>query len=331
MKLKFPLVLTTLFAFLIGIILICPMIGQTFTPWSLIFSADTNDLGREILLKTRIPRMLLGILVGASLAVSGAVFQSVFRNALATPFTLGTASGGSFGAVIAIKLGLDFNAYGFSSVTLMAFAGSFISLLIVYWLSRHRGGITTSTMLLAGVTIGFFFNALSMFTHYMMDYTQSYRVVIWTMGSLDITDYAAIVRIAPVIVISLAGSMFLGRNLNQLCLGEDIARTRGVDVEKTKRSAFILTSLMIGASVSVAGPIGFVGLIVPHALRLVIGADYRLLLPASMLAGSAFLVACDTVARLVILPSELPVGVVTALIGGPFFLWLLLRKSPENF
>jgi iron complex transport system permease protein len=331
MNFSIKLIIAVLIVGLVTVILICPTLGQTYTPWTLLFSSDSNELGREILIKTRIPRMLLGMLVGASLAVSGAVFQSIFRNALATPFTLGTASGGSFGAVIAIKMGLDFNAYGFSSVTLMAFAGSFLSLLLVYWLSRHRGGITTSTMLLAGVTVGFFFNALGMFVHYMMDYTQSYRVVIWTMGSLDITDYSAIVRIAPLILASLAGTLFLGKNLNQLCLGEDIARTRGVNVERSKKAAFLLTSLMIGASVSVAGPIGFVGLIVPHALRLVIGADYRILLPASMLAGSAFLVASDTVARLVILPSELPVGVVTSLVGGPFFLWLLLRKSPESF
>lgn len=320
-----PVVLTS-----IGILLICPMLGSSFAGWDLLFRPD-GDVMREIFIRTRLPRLFLAFLVGAALECSGAAYQSVFRNALATPFTLGTASGGAFGAILAIKLGLTFSVAGFSAVTLFAFLGSLLSLIIVYLLGRHRGGVTTSTMLLSGVTTGFFFSAMTMFVHYLMDPTQSYRVVIWTMGGLDITEYGPILRIAPIILVCLVGLFTLGRSFNQICMGDEIAQSRGVNVWRSKNLTFILTSVLVGASVSVAGPIVFVGLIIPHAFRLILGSDYRLLLPVTALGGGAFLVLCDTIARLVLNPVELPVGVITALLGGPFFLFLLLRKSPEEF
>jgi len=328
---RHPMRALMLFAGLaISAIVICPMIGSEWISWKVLFSAGSS-MDHEIFLRVRLPRMFLALLVGATLGVSGAVFQSLFRNALASPFTLGTASGGTFGAVCAIKFGLDFSVFGFSSVTIAAFLGSLIAIAIVYRIGRQRGGITTSTMLLAGVITGFFFSALTMFLHFMMDFSQSRQTVVWTMGSLAITEYAALVKIAPFILVSQAVVLSMARSYNQLCLGEEMARTRGVHVERVKTASFVVTSIMIGAAVSVAGPIGFVGLIVPHTLRLILGADYRLLLPASLLGGGAFLVVCDTIARVVVAPSELPVGVITALLGGPFFIFLLLKKSPESF
>jgi iron complex transport system permease protein len=321
----------TLFALLLLAVAVCPMVGPTFTGWHLLFSGEADSIGRVILVKTRIPRLLLSILVGSALACSGAVFQSVFRNALATPFTLGTASGGAFGAVLAIKFGFDMSFLGFSSLMVSAFLGALTSIVIVYILGRHRGGLTTSTMLLAGVTIGFFFTAMTMFFHYIMDYTQSHRMLLWTMGSLDITEYSAILKIGPVVLACLSVLVVMGRHFNQICLGEEMARSRGVNVERVKKASFLLTSLMIGAAVSVSGPIGFVGLIVPHILRLIIGGDYRVLLPSCILGGGAFLLVCDTLARTVISPAEVPVGVITAMVGGPFFLFLLVRKTAENF
>lgn len=319
-----------LFLGLILIIIISPMIGMEFLGWDILF-APKGDILREVFIKTRIPRMLLSLLVGASLATSGAVFQSIFRNSLATPFTLGTASGGAFGAVLAISFNFDISIMGFSTITVAAFGGSMLSLFIVYILGKHRGGITTSTMLLAGVTVGFFFSALTMFFHYIMDYTQSHRMLLWTMGSLDITSYEPLLKIAPFIIFALFMVIRMGREYNQICLGEEAAKTRGVNTEKLKKKSFLLISIMIGASVSIAGPIGFVGLIVPHVMRLIIGSDYRVLLPASLLGGGAFLIICDTLARVLIAPAEIPVGVITAMIGGPFFLFLLVRKSAENF
>jgi len=155
-------------------------------------------------------------------------------------------------------------------------------------------------------------------------------MLVWTMGSLEITEYGPILKIAPFILISLILIVRKGREYNQLCLGEELASTRGVSVEKLKRSSFILTSLMVGSAVSLTGPIGFVGLMVPHMLRMMVGGDYRILLPASIVGGGVFLAVCDTLARLLIAPSEIPVGVITALLGGPFFIFLLLRKSAES-
>jgi len=321
--------LLMLLVFLCAVLFLCPMIGHSFIPWSALFSGPGVE--HDIFVKTRLPRLLLAVLVGSALACSGAVFQSVFRNALATPYTLGTASGGTFGAVLVVFFGLDFSFSGFSTVTVAAFLGALLSVSVVYALGRHRGGLTTSTMLLAGVTIGFFFSALTMFFHYLMDYTQSHRMLVWTMGSLEITEYGSIAKIAPFILVSLFFIVRMGRDYNQLCLGEDIARTRGVETERVKKTSFVLTSVMVGAAVSVTGPIGFVGLIVPHMLRMTIGPDYRVLLPASVLSGGAFLALCDTLARVLIAPSEMPVGVITAMLGGPFFIFLLLRRTAENF
>jgi len=323
--------LLIIFIVLSAVIIICPMLGGIFTGWNLLFNTNSNDIAREVFIRTRLPRLLLALVAGAALECSGAVYQSVFRNSLATPFTLGTASGGAFGAVLAIKLGFDFSVLGFSSVTVSAFLGSLLSLSIVYLLGRHRGGVTTSTMLLSGVTVGFFFSAITMFLHYIMDPSQSYRVVQWTMGSLDITEYGPILRIAPVVLICLFVLFTMGGQYNQLCLGDEIARSRGVQVERVKNLSFLVTSILVGASVSVAGPIVFVGLIIPHTLRLLIGSDYRILLPATALGGGGFLVLCDTIARLAISPAEIPVGVITAMLGGPFFLFILLRKTPEEF
>jgi len=323
--------LIILFAVLAVVVLACPTIGTIFTGWNLLFDRNGGGVAREIFLRTRLPRLFLALIVGAALECSGAVYQSIFRNSLATPFTLGTASGGAFGAVLAIKFGFDFTVLGISSVTAAAFAGSLLSLFIVYLLGRHRGGVTTSTMLLSGVTVGFFFSAMTMFVHYIMDPSQSYRVVLWTMGSLDITEYGPIFRIAPVAALCLAGLFAMGRQYNQLCLGDEIARSRGVRVERVKNLSFLLTSVLVGAAVSVAGPIAFVGLIIPHIFRMIIGSDYRILLPVTAVGGGAFLALCDTIARIAISPAEIPVGVITAMLGGPFFLFLLLRKSPEDF
>lgn len=323
------LILLILFLFLI--LLSCPMIGHSFISWKVLLPGHPHGVDYEIFVKTRLPRLFLSILVGAALACSGAVFQSVFRNALATPYTLGTASGGTFGAVLVVFFGLDFSFFGFSTVTVAAFLGALLSVTVVYALGRHRGGVTTSTMLLAGVTMGFFFSALTMFFHYLLDYNQSHRMLVWTMGSLEITEYGSVLKIAPFILVSLFFILRMGRDYNQLCLGEAMAGTRGVEVERVKKMSFVLTSVMVGAAVSITGPIGFVGLIVPHMLRMTIGSDYRILLPACVLSGGAFLALCDTLARVLIAPAEMPVGVITAMLGGPFFIFLLLKRSAENF
>ncbi|MFH1760978.1 MAG: iron ABC transporter permease [bacterium] len=318
------LILTTFGLTSLVILAVCPVIGSHNVTWKDLFAEPS--ISREIFVKTRLPRVMLAMVVGSALACAGAVFQSLFRNALASPFTLGTASGGSLGAVLAIKAGLDITLFGFSLVSLGAFIGSLTAVAVVYSLSRSSRGITTSTMLLSGVTVGFFFSAIVMFIHYMSDFAESRAILVWTMGSLSILDYRTILRIFPLVFIPQLIFIFMARNLNQMCMGEELAASRGVNIERTKIWSFFLASLMIGASVSVAGPIGFVGLIVPHIIRLLTGNDYRVLIPCCIFGGGSFLAICDTIARILISPAEIPVGVITAMLGGPFFLWLLLRK-----
>ena len=258
------------------------------------------------------------------LAAAGVVFQGLLRNPLATPYTLGVSAGASLGAMIAITFGATWPVGG---VAIASLAGAMIAVFVVYLLStaRHRG-ISTTVLLLAGVTLNAFFSALILFVQYLSDYAQTFRALRWLMGDLDVASYSPIVAALPLVAIAFAGFVWLARPLNLLSLGADAAASRGVDVERAQRVAFFSASLATGAAVSVGGPIGFVGIIVPHLVRLLVGADHRLVLPAATFFGAAFLVGCDAIARTVLAPLELPVGIITAIIGGPFFLWLLLRQ-----
>jgi iron complex transport system permease protein len=207
-------------------------------------------------------------------------------------------------------------------------AGALVAVLIVYSLAsaRHHG-LSTTVLLLAGVTLNAFFSALILFVQYLSDYAQTFRALRWLMGDLDVASYTPILAAAPLAAIAFGGFVWVARPLNVLSLGADAALSRGVDVERAQRVAFFSASLATGAAVSVGGPIGFIGIIVPHLVRLVVGADHRIVLPASACVGAAFLVGCDAVARTVLAPLELPVGIITAVIGGPFFLWILIRRT----
>ena len=214
-----------------------------------------------------------------------------------------------------------------SAVPAAAFAGSLVAVAIVYALAqaRHRG-LSTTVLLLAGVTMNAFFSAMILFVQYFASFADTYRTLRWLMGDLDVSSYQPLVAALPTAIVSFAVFAWLARPLNLLALGPDSAESRGLDVTRAQRAAFLSASLATGAAVSIGGPIGFIGIIVPHLVRLLVGPDHRLVLPASALFGGAFLVACDVVARTILAPVELPVGIITALIGGPFFLWLLIRK-----
>ena len=203
-----------------------------------------------------------------------------------------------------------------------------IAVAIVYFLAqaRHRG-LSTNVLLLAGVTMNAFFSALILFVQYFADFAETFRILRWLMGDLDISSYQPLLAALPLVIVSFAVFGWLARPLNLLSLGPDAAESRGLDVTRAQRAAFFSASLATGAAVSVGGPVGFIGIIVPHLVRLLVGADHRIVLPASALFGAAFLIACDALARTVMSPLELPVGVITALIGGPFFLWLLVRQG----
>jgi iron complex transport system permease protein len=272
--------------------------------------------------QVRLPRILTGMLVGAALAVAGAVMQGIFRNPLADPGILGVSAGGSFGAVLAFVTGLALT--GLWVVPLFAFAGAMIASVIVYLLSLERGRTNIMSLLLAGIALNAFLSALiSLMVLMAEDYTETLSILQWLVGGLSGRGW----RHFYVIVLPISLSILLiyrySRDLNLFLLGEETAQGLGTNVPRTRFILLALTSLIAGVAVSMVGPIGFVGLVVPHVLRLVIGPDYRVLLPASALGGAVFLTLADTFARLVIASQEIPVGVITGVIGGPFFLYLL--------
>ena len=308
-----------------------PTVGSTDISLSKAFDRSIpwdQNVDAQIFFVARLPRVLSGAIVGASLASAGVVLQAMLRNPLATPFTLGVSAGAALGAMIAIAIGLDLGATGVSSVPIASFAGSLVAIAIVYFLaSSQKRGLSTNVLLLAGVTLNSFFSALILFVQYMADFTQSFRAVRWLMGDLDVGSYSPILAATPFIVAAFAVFAILPRTLNLLTMGEDVAAARGVEVIRAQRWAFLSASLATGAAVSLGGPIGFIGIVVPHLVRLMVGSDHRIVLPAATLFGAAFTVLCDLTARTIMAPMELPVGIITALIGGPFFLWLLVKKS----
>ena len=308
-----------------------PTVGSTDISLSKAFDRSIpwdQNVDAQIFFVARLPRVLSGAIVGASLASAGVVLQAMLRNPLATPFTLGVSAGAALGAMIAIAIGLDLGAMGVSSVPIASFAGSLVAIAIVYFLaSSQKRGLSTNVLLLAGVTLNSFFSALILFVQYMADFTQSFRAVRWLMGDLDVGSYSPILAATPFIVAAFAVFAILPRTLNLLTMGENVAAARGVEVIRAQRWAFLSASLATGAAVSLGGPIGFIGIVVPHLVRLMVGSDHRIVLPAATLFGAAFTVLCDLTARTIMAPMELPVGIITALIGGPFFLWLLVKKS----
>jgi iron complex transport system permease protein len=283
-----------------------------------------------ILLEIRLPRIALGALVGAALAVAGASFQGLFRNPLADPYLLGVASGAGLGAVLAFVLPFPAVLYGVGIVQGMAFLGAAVAVAVVFALSRVGRTVPTATLILAGVALG---SMLSAGTAYLM-YRFGDRLVViygWLIGGFNVATWGQVRLVAPGVLLSAVVITLGGRMLNVLQLGEESAAALGVPVERVKLALVLAATLATAAAVSAAGLIGFVGLIVPHAVRLLVGPDYRRLVPLSALGGAAFLVAADALARALPGPTELPVGVVTAGCGAPFFLYLLRRQKRAIF
>jgi iron complex transport system permease protein len=329
MKIRKQIVLLILIFLAVIVFIIAPFWGIESLSLKSIFQLD-DQVKSDILWKIRLPRVIAAFLAGAALAISGMTFQAMFRNPLATPFTLGVSSGAAFGAAIYIKLGVIFSILGVSGQSLSAFIGAILSVLLVYGISQIKKGFTTATMLIAGVAINFFFSSLILFIQYLSDFANSFRIIRWLMGGFEIVGFRPVFTLLPFVLFGSAVLFLLTHELNLFTLGEDIALSRGMDVKKIKALLFFATSLMIGGIVSVCGPSGFIGMMAPHICRLLIGAEHRLLTPASFVFGGAFLVFCDTLSRTLIAPAEIPVGVITALLGGPFFLWLLLSGSSDK-
>lgn len=305
-----------------------PLLGSHALDLGKVLEAGTPEA--TILWQLRLPRVLLALLAGGALAVAGASFQTLFRNGLAEPYTLGVAGGAALGAVLALHLsGGEAGAGGPAGFLLVAgasFAGALGATGLVVGLALRPRGIETGTLLLAGIAVSFSCSALILFLQYLSDPTRTYRIVRWMMGGLAVSGYGDVLWLAPWALAGSALLLALRWDLNLLLTGEELAASRGVDLTRVRLLVLGAASLMVGALVAVTGPIGFVGLIVPHMLRRWTGADHLFLTPACLLGGGAFLALCDLAARTVMAPAELPVGVLTALLGGPFFLWLLLVR-----
>jgi iron complex transport system permease protein len=294
--------------------------------------ADAALLLRDqiVITEVRMPRAVLGFLVGAALAVSGAVMQGLFRNPLADPGILGVSSGASLGAVGTIVLGTTFLAplttiFGIFSLPLMAFLGSLLVTYILYRLGTRDGETQIATMLIAGIAIAALAMALTGLLIYMADDRQLRDINFWSLGSLAGSTWQKTGIAAVVILPALVTVPFLARGLNAFTLGEAAAFHMGIPVERFKRIAIVMVAAATGVSVSLSGGIGFVGMIVPHLVRIAVGPDHRFLLPASALLGGCLLLAADMIARIIVAPAELPIGILTAILGAPFFLWILLK------
>lgn len=286
---------------------------------------------RVVLFDIRLPRLLTGMLVGAGLAVSGAVMQGLFRNPLADPGLLGVSAGASLGAIAAIVLGgllppAILAAAGWHLVPLAAFAGSWLAMAVLYGIATQQGKTSVATMLLAGIAIAAMIAAVSGLIIYRADDQQLRDLTFWSLGSLAGASWMKLLAAGPVIAAALVVSPLLARGLNGLALGEAAAAHVGIRVQRVKTAAILTTAAATGASVAISGGIGFVGIVVPHLLRLLTGPDHRWLLVNSGLLGASVLLVADMVSRTIIAPAELPIGIITAMIGGPFFLWVLLSN-----
>jgi iron complex transport system permease protein len=309
------------------VLVTAPFVGMTDIPFRALYSGAVPDDVAKILWWIRIPRVCIAFLAGAGLGLSGMAFQAMFRNPLATPFTLGVASGASLGAAVYIHLGWTFTLLRVSGASLFAFAGALGAIALVYGLTRTRREFSAATMLLAGVAVSFFFSSLILLLQYLSDFTQTFRILRWVMGGIESARFDEVFNVLPFVVAGSLVVLWLTHELNLIATGDELATSRGVEVTQTKTIVFVAASLMVGAVVAVCGPVGFVGLMAPHICRLLVGPDHRYLTPATWLFGGLFLTLCDTLARTIMAPTELPVGILTALLGGPFFLWLLLRRS----
>ncbi len=287
----------------------------------------TNITDSEILYSLRIPRVLTTFLVGVILALGGVVFQALFRNPLATPFTLGVSSGAALGATIALRLGLTVSFLGLTMVSWVAFIGALFAVGLVFLLSKVGKQRGPSSMLLSGVAVNFSLASLVMLIHYSSSMSGSFNILRWMMGRTEVVGYSTATLLLPFAGLLAVILVVLSRELDLMTVGDDFALTRGVALKSIRNLMLVSVSLATGIAVSLSGPIGFVGLMAPHICRLLVGPGHRMLIPVTIFFGGSFLVACDTIARTVVAPTEIPVGVVTALVGSIFFLWLLIRRD----
>jgi len=305
-----------------------PFATLTRTLWTCLLAGKRPDgLASTIIFRIRLPRLILGLVVGGGLSVAGVIFQGLFHNPLVEPYTLGVSGGASLGVCLFLVAGWQF-FHGANLLPLAGFLGAAITMIFVYTLSVKRGFLQTNTMLLTGVMISFISSSGIMLLIALSQSLQEiHSLLFWTMGSLEESNLPLIKVIAVSILLVVGVSSLFYRELNALALGEEDALHLGIPVERAKKWLFLLGTLLTGLAVSICGMIGFVGLIIPHLMRMLTGSDHRLLIVSSFLSGGIFLILADTLARTVIAPVELPVGVITGLVGGILFIYFLYRKN----
>lgn len=327
MKAK-PLMTITVFLLLLACVAAASiLVGSIYIPLQELFS----EKYRPILI-LRLSRVILAAFAGASLAVVGAILQGLLKNPLADPYVLGISSGSGLGAVLAIVLGLSTTfAFGVFAVPFFAFLGGVITIFLVYMLSKKGSRVGTEDLLLSGVIFSAMLSGFIMFIVSMAETEGLHSALWWLLGNTQIYDLRLLLMVCILTASGIFVSTLLARNLNIMSLGEEEAMTMGLNVERIKLLFFIISSLMTAAVVSVCGLIGFVGLIVPHITRRFVGPDHRYLIPASAFAGAIFLILCDILARRITVPLELPIGVITAIVGGPFFIILLRRARRPGY
>ena len=298
-----------------------PLIGSFIT-------ADWPSTWETIILQMRLPRVTLGFLVGASLSIAGASFQGLLRNPLADPYTIGVSSGAALGATIALFLQTTLGFTFQPGIPFFAFLGASIALFFIYNLARVGRVVPVTTLLLAGVVVSSFLSAvISLLMLLAGEHIRG--IFFWLVGGLSLRTWSHVFLVLPYVIIGSAVIFFWSRDLNVILLGEEAAANLGIDVERVKKIVLVAASLITGAVVSVSGMIGFVGLIIPHGVRMIVGPDHRVLIPTSALVGGIYLIWIDSLARIIMAPVEVPVGIITAFLGAPFFIYLLRSKRKD--
>ena len=316
-------------AALVIVMFVCSLAGTQQISLSKVFEGPGQNVDYDIYIGVRIPRIILAALIGAALAASGAALQAILRNPLAEPYILGISSGAALGVMIAVLAGISASFLGGSPMAVMAFLFAIGTVWLVWFIGHLAGGATVTNLLLAGVVINAFFSAVIMLMTSLIDNEKLRSTIMWLMGTIGEKDFATLSISAIFIIAGIIALFLISNKLNVLAFGAGEAQSLGVNPRKITLIAFALASFITAVAVGLSGLVGFVGLVVPHSVRLVFGPDHRQLLPASALLGAAFVVICDTIARTIIAPAQLPVGVITAIIGGPIFLILLSRYSKK--
>lgn len=315
-------------------------VGYTNIPWSRIFNIILNRIpllkdfivtpnyseGEKLIItEIRLPRIFASILVGMGLSTAGVIFQGIFKNPMADPYVIGVSSGAALGAALAIILGVGFQIFGLNTISIMAFILALTTVFIVYNISKVGGQVPVLTLLLSGIAVSIFLSAILSILQ-VMSGVELHRLVFWLMGGFSMVEWQAVQSIFPMTCLCIVLSYFFARDLNIMTLSSEEAQQLGVNIERTKVILIAIGALVTAAAVSISGLIGFVGLIIPHIMRIIVGSDHRILIPSALLTGAIFLTLCDSIARVIFIPSELPVGIVTALFGGPFFIYLIRTK-----